>query len=120
MQPELKTLRKEIRKVTLSGKLKYGYTSSLFMCDVNGNHLDYYAYNKYLGETALRVLGRKITTHIMRHTHVSLMAEASVPLDVITRRVGHESSDITKDVYLHITERKKEKDREQIKAVKIL
>ena len=68
----------------------------------------------------MRVLGRKITTHVMRHTHVSLMAEAGVPLEVISRRVGHENSDITRDIYLHFTEKQKEKDREQLKAVQIL
>ncbi|MDE7434448.1 MAG: site-specific integrase [Lachnospiraceae bacterium] len=120
MQPELEKLCREIRKHTLSGKLKYGYDADLFMCGVNGGHLDYYAYNKYLGEVSMRTLGRKITTHVMRHTHVSLMAEAGVPLDVITRRVGHENSNVTRDVYLHITERQKEKDRERLNSVIIL
>lgn len=120
MQPELEKLCKEIRRYTLTRKLKYGYQSNLFLCDVNGEHLEYPAYNKYLGETSIKILGRKITTHIMRHTHVSLMAEAGVPLEVITRRVGHESSDITKRIYLHITKRQKEKDQEQLKDVQIL
>lgn len=118
MQPELEKLCEQIKKYTLDGKLKYGYETDLFMCDVNGEHLNYYSYNKYLSETAENVLDRRITTHVMRHTHVSLMAEAGVPLDVITRRVGHEDSDITKHIYLHITE--KQKDREKIKDVKFL
>lgn len=120
MQPELEKLCREIRKHTLSGKLKYGYDSDLFMCNVHGNHLEYMAYNKYLRETSLRVIGKKITTHTMRHTHVSLMAEAGVPLEAITRRVGHENSDITRKIYLHITEKQKERDRDIIGAVKIL
>ena len=120
MQPELEALCKDIRLYTLAGKLKYGYKTNLFMCDVNGEHLEYYAYNKYLGEVSKRVLGKKITTHVMRHTHVSLMAEAGVPLEAITRRVGHENSDITRKIYLHITEKQKERDAEIIKAVKIL
>ena len=120
MQPELERLCREIRLTTLTGKMTYGHRTELFMCDVNGKHLEYAAYNKYLGEVSMRVLGRKITTHVMRHTHVSLMAEAGVPLEVISRRVGHENSNITRDIYLHITEKQKAKDREQIKAVKIL
>ncbi|MDE7435721.1 MAG: site-specific integrase [Lachnospiraceae bacterium] len=120
MQPELRDLCKKIRKYTLAGKLKYGYHTDLFLCDANGEHLDYYAYNKYLGEVSMRTLGRKITTHVMRHTHVSLMAGAGVPLDTITRRVGHENSDVTRDVYLHITERQKEREREQLDTVNIL
>ena len=88
------------------------------MCNVNGEHLDYYAYNNYLGEGSLRTLGRKVPSHIMRHTHVSPMAEAGIPLETITRRVGHENNDVTREVYLHITQRRKEDDREQLKAVK--
>lgn len=120
MQPELEKLCRKIRSYTLSGKLKYGYQTDLFMCDVNGKYLEYPAYNKYLGEISKRTIGRKVTTHIMRHTHVSLMAEAGVPLETITRRVGHESSDITRRIYLHVTKRQEEKDREKLKTVKIL
>lgn len=120
MQPELEKLCREIRRYTLAGRLKYGYQSDLFMCGVNGEHLAYAAYNKYLGETSQRILGRKVTTHIMRHTHVSLMAEAGIPLEAITRRVGHESSSITRQIYLHVTKSQEEKDREQLKMVKIL
>lgn len=120
IQPELEKLCREIRLATLTGKMTYGYRSDLFMCNVNGDHLEYYAYNKYLREISVSVLGRKVTTHVMRHTHVSLMAEAGIPLETITRRVGHENSDLTKRIYLHITEKQKERDREQIKAVQIL
>ena len=120
MQPELEKLCREIRRHTMSGKLKYGYDTDLFMCDVNGGYLEYYAYNKYLGKTSMRVLGRKVTTHIMRHTHVSLMAEAGIPLEVITRRVGHEDSGITKKIYLHVTKRQEEKDRERLKKITLM
>ena len=121
MQPELENLCRDIWHYTLTNQIKYGYRCNLFMCDVNGNHLEYMAYNKYLRETGIRALGRdNITTHVMRHTHVSLMAEAGVPLETITRRVGHEDSEITKKIYLHVTKRMKERDRELIQNVKIL
>ena len=101
--------------------MRYDYRTELFMCNVNGAHLSYYAYNKYLKELAQRVLHRdNVTTHIMRHTHVSLLAEAGVPLEAITRRVGHVDSDITRKIYLHVTKKLKEKDREQIRKVQIL
>lgn len=121
MQPELEKLCRKIRRFTLEGQMRYGYRTDLFMCNVNGEHLSYYAYNKYLKELAQRVLHRdNVTTHIMRHTHVSLLAEAGVPLEAITRRVGHVDSDITRKIYLHVTKKLKEKDREQIRKVQIL
>lgn len=48
-------------------------------------------------------ISKPLTTHIFRHTHVSKLAELGVPLNVIKDRVGHESSDITERIYLHVT-----------------
>ena len=50
---------------------------------------------------------KDLSTHIFRHTHVSKLAEIGVPLHVIQRRVGHKNEGITKDIYLHITQRMK-------------
>ena len=50
---------------------------------------------------------RKISTHIFRHTHISKLAEIGVPLHVIQRRVGHASEKITREIYLHITNKMK-------------
>ncbi|WP_302939028.1 tyrosine-type recombinase/integrase [Megamonas funiformis] len=49
-----------------------------------------------------------IHQHLFRHTHVSLLAEAGVPLPVITERLGHASTKITEEIYLHITKTTKE------------
>lgn len=52
-------------------------------------------------------ISKPLTTHIFRHTHVSKLAELGVPLNVIKDRVGHESSDITERIYLHVTKNMK-------------
>lgn len=83
-------------------------------------HMQFDMYAKYLRENSERVLGRKITPHTLRHTHVSLMIEQGISLDAVSRRVGHADSRITREIYMHITERLKEKEREEIKSVKIL
>lgn len=46
---------------------------------------------------------KNLTSHIFRHTHISKLAELGVPLHAIKERVGHESSDITEKIYLHVT-----------------
>ena len=51
---------------------------------------------------------KHLTTHFFRHTHVSKLAELGIPLYVIQRRVGHGNSRITRDIYLHITDKTKE------------
>lgn len=54
----------------------------------------------------------RITPHVFRHTHISLLAEAGVALHEIMDRVGQTDDETTKRVYLHVTEhRKKEASR---------
>lgn len=120
MQPELEDLMHEICNDTNQRKKLCGFRGNLLFCDKNGQYLRYYAFNKYLKETSSSALGRPITTHVLRHTHVSLLAEAGVPLETITRRVGHEDSDITKRVYLHVTNRMIERDNEIVSKISLL
>lgn len=120
IQPELLSLCQEIKKDLNSKRFKNGIKTNLFFTTEQGEMIQYYAFNKYLRETSERVLGRKITTHVLRHTHVSLLAEAFVPLETITRRVGHDSSKITKEIYLHVTERMKERDKQIMDRVTLL
>lgn len=120
MQPELEDLMHEICNDTNQRKKLCGFRGNLLFCDKNGQYLRYYAFNKYLKETSASALGRLITTHVLRHTHVSLLAEAGVPLETITRRVGHEDSDITKRVYLHVTNRMIERDNEIVSKISLL
>lgn len=97
----------------------YMYTSPLFFA-LTGAHAPYDAYRKYLREVSERVLGRKITPHVLRHTHASLLAEQGVPYDVISRRLGHDGSRITKEIYIHVTERRKEKENALIRGVQLV
>lgn len=121
MQPELEKLCREIHKKNLKRKVNSGTRSKLFFCDIDGNYCRYTTYNKYLKENAKAILGRdNITTHVLRHTHTSLMAEKGVSLDVISRRLGHQNSDITRRIYYHVTRIQKELDKKAIASVKIL
>jgi integrase len=65
-------------------------------------------------------LNKHITPHILRHTHTSLLAEEGIPLDTISRRLGHTDSALTLQIYTHITEKRKAKDNAMLSAVKIL
>ncbi len=92
------------------------------LSSVTGKPLEYYAYNKYLRNLASRVLDRdhETTTHIMRHTHVALMAAQGVSLEAISRRLGHSDSKITKQVYFHVMEQMRERDNAEFEKVKLL
>lgn len=48
-------------------------------------------------------LEKNITTHIFRHSHISLLAELGIPLPAIMERVGHSDSKTTLEIYSHVT-----------------
>lgn len=121
MQEELKNVCLEIkREMLIQRELNQYNSQNLFFEDKTGQHVNYYLYNKYLKENSFKTLGRTITAHALRHTHASLLLEQGIGIDTISRRLGHENSKITREIYLHVTERLKEKDNEQIARVQIL
>lgn len=64
------------------------------------------AVNTFL-RTAKKNLGinKPLSSHIFRHTHISKLAELGVPLYVIQQRVGHSNGNITRQIYLHVTQK---------------
>lgn len=121
VQPDLAAVIAKIRRYVRLDKVRNGYRSSLFFPGEDGDFIHYDAYRKYLKETAAPIITRtKVTPHTLRHTHVSMLAAQGVSFDTISRRVGHEGSDITKKVYFHVTSELRERDREQLMKVHLL
>lgn len=104
----------------LCTRLRSRASENRFISPLVFNGCNYYGYNGYLSKHGLDALGRKITPHILRHTHVAILAEQGIPLETISRRLGHKDTGITRDVYFHVTSRLKEKDNQVIQDVKIL
>lgn len=117
MQDELRELCKRLRYDALCQRMVNG--CSLLFQD-NGKHIAYYSYNAYLKENAIKYIGRAITPHTLRHTHASLLMEQGISIDVISRRLGHENSEITREIYLHVTKKLKEKENQQLARIRIL
>lgn len=61
---------------------------------------------------------KKLTTHIFRHTHISLLAEQGVPLKAIMQRVGHNDPTTTMAIYTHVTEDMAEQAVKALDALK--
>ena len=117
IQDELFPLAKELKKEALANKLACGQ-DLVFM--KNERPVCYQTYREYLVKSSEKILGRKITPHTLRHTHTSLLAEQGVDIEIISRRLGHEDSHITRKIYLHVTEKTRQKDNEQIQNINIL
>ncbi|MBE5943880.1 MAG: site-specific integrase [Lachnospiraceae bacterium] len=94
--------------------------SNTFFCTKDGNRLKYDAYRKQLRLAAATVTQKKVTPHILRHTHTSLLSAQGVSIETITRRLGHSDSNITKEIYLHVTKLVIEKDNNQLRNVYLL
>lgn len=120
IQDELKVLIKRIRHFMKEFKFSRGIKSDLFFCSIHGNHLSYDAYRQYLFDHSKKSIGRAITPHALRHTCASILFGQGVPLDVVSRRLGHSDSDITKEIYIHVTKQLQEHDEKILKAVNIL
>lgn len=120
MQGELLKLCRKLKTKSRRMALECGYQSDLLFCDLEGKHLNYDVYEKYLRENSERILGRRITSHFLRHTMTSQFAAAGVPLDTIARRLGHHDSKLTRDIYLHCTSAQLEKDRKAVRNVSLL
>ncbi|MFW3535538.1 tyrosine-type recombinase/integrase [Staphylococcus caprae] len=60
----------------------------------------------YILKEALEItnITKRVTTHTMRHTHVSILAQHAIPLKAIQERVGHSDSNMTLRIYTHVTD----------------
>lgn len=120
IQDELYKLCRRLIAHSIACGIVFMESGSLLFSDEDGKHINYYAYNKYLQENAIRAIGRSITPHTLRHTHASLLMEKGVDIDTISRRLGHSNSKITREIYLHVTEKLKEKENDRIRGIKLI
>lgn len=82
-----------------------------------GNPYNIQYINKKL--RAVDLNGKKISTHIFRHTHISILTELGIPLKVIMQRVGHNNPNTTLSIYTHVTNTMKAELENKLKAFHI-
>lgn len=120
IQPELNMMLKKYKLWRKEQMREYGICTNHLFFAKDGDYLCYGSYNKYLREVSEDVLGRNIVPHTLRHTHASMLMASGVDIETISRRLGHENSSITREIYLHVMEKLRERDNEQIKNIKLL
>jgi integrase len=120
LRPELLETVRECVVAAREKALAYGFRPRLLFADTEGGYISYEAYSKYFRENTERIVGRRLSVHSLRHTYTSLMAEAGLPLDTISRTLGHADSKITREIYLHVTEKMREQDAARLDAVSLL
>ncbi|MEK4229266.1 site-specific integrase [Solibacillus sp. FSL H8-0538] len=79
--------------------------SEFLFSDVEGIPPTVKTLNQYIRQRGKKTeIKKRFYTYILRHTHISLLAEAGVDLQYIMNRVGHRNSATTTKIYLHVTE----------------
>ena len=75
----------------------------------NGTPLTLHAFNAVLHKVEEELeLEKSLSSHIFRHSHVSLLSELGVPLKAIMERVGHSDANTTLSIYNHVTKKAKQ------------
>lgn len=69
---------------------------------------------------AVHIEGKKLSTHIFRHTHISILAENGAPLKAIMQRVGHNDPNTTLSIYTHVTNTMKESCNKMVDAIQAI
>lgn len=120
LRPELLACVREIRSFMRLYKFERGIRSDLFICGEDGGFLNYNSFRYYLGKLSAGVLDHRISPHALRHTAASLLIADGVPLDVVSRMLGHTDSAITREIYVHITQKLKTRDQEILAQASML
>lgn len=63
--------------------------------------------------------GRAYNIHMLRHSHISLLAELGVPIKAIMERVGHIDESITLKIYSHVTQNIHEEVRKKFNQISL-
>ena len=63
--------------------------------------------------------GKAYNIHMLRHSHISLLAELGIPIKAIMERVGHVDESITLRIYSHVTETIHDEVREKLNQINL-
>jgi integrase len=76
----------------------------LVFAQENGRPLDPSHVTKLFGRLTAEAGLRRVRLHDLRHGSASLMLAAGIPVEVVSKRLGHSSISVTTDIYSHLLE----------------
>jgi len=113
IQPELNEMLKEYMKWRKLDIMAQGIRPKTLFYSRTGE-----IYREQYYDRIINKLGAH--PHILRHTHVALLAEQGISLDAIARRIGHKGTGTIRAVYYHVTEKQRQKDEAALANVKLI
>ena len=112
IQPELRALLDEFFQWRNLYIMSKGIRPEQLFCSASGS-----IYQERYYRAQLYKFG--VHPHMLRHTHVAILAEQGMTLEAIARRLGHAGTETTKRVYYHVTQKQREKDEAAMSAIRI-
>ena len=108
-------LKNRIKVNTIMASMTGNYiNNNLIFPKKNGTHNSYSNISQW---TRDNIQSYKFTFHMTRHTHASLCLDANIPIELISARLGHKGTEITRKVYIHKTKKAKQKELEIFKDI---
>ena len=99
----LEVIRQQIA-ITQRKVIKHNFdrNNHFLFINRNGKPVNIRDANRVYGKIPIE--DKKISTHIFRHTFITLMAESGVDKNLIAKHVGHSSTKMIDQVYSHFTD----------------
>lgn len=104
-----------------SQNIRFGKTEAddFIFRDKTGYPVSVFTINKALKSAAVHCnINKTVTSHIFRHTHVSMLAEMNIPLKTIMDRIGHSDASTTLRIYNHVTNKAKQNVLDALNSLK--
>ena len=59
----------------------------------------------------------EFTFHSLRHTHTTMLLENHCDIKYVQERLGHKNIEVTLNIYQHLSEQMKEKDKKILDSI---
>ncbi|MCE5003355.1 site-specific integrase [Staphylococcus pseudoxylosus] len=114
--------KKAILENKVAARWNNSYTNRNFVfSNYKGNPFHPNIINKKLKEATKELeFNKNVTTHTLRHTHISFLAELGLELKSIMNRVGHNNPDTTIKIYTHVTKKMEKDVIDKLESFKIM
>lgn len=102
---------KLLKKLMLENKKKNQWDNNFIdrgyiFTNTAGSPIDLNKVNNIIKEAAaVSSIQKRITTHTLRHTHISKLAQLGINIKAIQDRVGHSDYKTTLEIYTHVTDK---------------
>ena len=68
---------------------------------------------------SVRIEDKNVTSHIFRHTYITMLIDEGIPFHLIAIQVGHENTKLIEEIYGHFTDKSEEQLKDGLGKIKL-